>query len=191
MLTFTAAARRRQFLAGRWLLRCLLAAGVRQAAESLRLAMSEAGRSLSWQGWSLALSHGGDWLAAVVDEAPVGIDLQHQLPRHDWRAMAAFAGLEPPESAADFYRHWTLAEAWLKADPACSSLAQLSGLRWRRSITGPGWQGQVGDLHWAVVAEQAPQWRTDLFSGCLVPAEVHGWAPVWPAPGAEARGDQS
>ncbi|WP_175423489.1 hypothetical protein [Inhella inkyongensis] len=108
--------------------------------------------------------------------------------------MAEWAGLLDPVAPfeeSDFYRQWTLAEAWLKADPACTSLAQLRGLRWAESPAGPGWQGQVGHLHWAVVAERAPQWRTDLFSGCLAPTSPQGWAPCWPAPDVAAAGGRS
>jgi hypothetical protein len=177
---FSLPARRQRFLAGRWFLRRLLAVELGAVPAELVLELSPSGRSLPLQGWHFSLSHSGEWLGAAIARSPIGLDLQLALPRHDWRAMAELAGLSDLSSAADFYRHWTLAEALLKSDEQIATLESLRGLRWRPSEAGPGWQGQIDDLHWAVVSEQPPRWTSALWPGALAPACGTGWAPLLP-----------
>ncbi|MFG6489670.1 4'-phosphopantetheinyl transferase family protein [Roseateles sp. BYS78W] len=177
---FSGAQRRRQFVGGRWLARLLLA-HVRGVADpaSLVLGLDPDGRSKAPPPWRLSISHSGDWIGvAVADASLVGMDLQVDAPGRDWQALAAFAGLQPCLDSAYFYRHWTLAEAWLKAHPDITSLTSLRGLRWQPDAAGPAWHGQVGALHWTVVGASAPQWVGSLLPQSLQPAPGDGWAPL-------------
>lgn len=176
---FSGAQRRRQFVAGRWLARLLLASTGGADAGSLALAVDSEGRCIAPSPWRVSISHSGGWIAvAAAREALVGLDLQVESPGRDWRSLAAFAGLQPCPDAAHFYRHWTLAEAWLKAHPDITSLSTLRGLRWWREPAGPAWHGQVGDLHWAFVGAAAPEWVTGLLPQSLQPPPGEGWAPL-------------
>lgn len=173
---FAGAQRRRQFVAGRWLARRLLA---HVGAGELMLALDPDGRCTAPPPWRLSISHSGDWIGvAAAQGALAGLDLQVEATGRDWRALATFAGLRPCPDAAYFYRHWTLAEAWLKAHPGIASLSALRGLRWRPDAAGPAWQGQVGDLHWAFVGAAAPAWVDDLLPQSLWTAAGQGWAPL-------------
>lgn len=133
--------RRRRYLAGRWLLRWLLGETTGQHPSGLPMAGEGAPQSLSAPGWTLSLSHSADWLAAVVSNAgPVGVDIELAAPLRNWRALASFIGLADVTDEAEFYRHWTLSEAWLKAHER--DLPDAAGLRWSSELAGPGWQAQ-------------------------------------------------
>lgn len=156
----------------------LLAHASGAAPESFTLGVDAQGRCTAPTPWHVSISHSGDWIAAAVsDDAFVGVDLQVESPRRDWRALAAFAGLQPCPDARHFYRHWTLAEAWMKAHPAIESLSALRGLRWQPDASGPAWHAQVGDLHWAFVGPATPRW-VGLLPQALQPDAAEGWAPI-------------
>jgi len=176
---FAGAQRRQQFVAGRWLARRLLAHVSHADVAGVVLTVDAEGRCLAPSPWRVSISHSGGWIGvAVADDALVGLDLQVESPGRDWRSLAAFAGLQPCPDAAYFYRHWALAEAWLKAHPDITSLSTLRGLRWQRDDAGPAWQGQVGDLHWAFVGAAAPEWVAGLLPQSLQPPRGEGWAPL-------------
>ncbi|HEY9110035.1 MAG TPA: hypothetical protein VIN58_25435 [Roseateles sp.] len=176
---FAGTQRRQQFVAGRWLARRLLAHVSDADAADVVLTVGAEGRCLAPSPWRVSISHSGGWIAvAVARDALVGLDLQVESPGRNWRSLAAFAGLQPCRDAAYFYRHWTLAEAWLKAHPDITSLSMLRGLRWRRDEAGPAWHGWVGELHWAFVGTAAPEWVGDLLPESLQPAPGQGWAPI-------------
>jgi len=177
--TFTGERRRQQFLAGRWLARLLLAQLRGGTPAGQRLTQDSEGRCLAPAPWMLSISHSGEWVGAAVGQgAPVGLDLQLESSRRDWSALAAFAGLQDCPDAATFYRHWTLAEAWLKAHADISSLSALRGLRWHSDARGPAWQGRIGDLHWAFVGTTAPLWLSDLLPQGLQPTDARCWSPL-------------
>jgi hypothetical protein len=176
---FSGAQRRRQFVAGRWLARRLLGHASSADAAGVVLTVDPEGRCIAPSPWRVSISHSGGWIGvALAREALVGLDLQVESPGRDWRSLAAFAGLQPCPDAAHFHRHWTLAEAWLKAHPDITSLSTLRGMRWRPEPAGPAWHGQVGDLHWAFVGAAAPEWVTGLLPQCVEPAPGEGWAPL-------------
>ncbi len=171
---FSGVQRRRQFVGGRWLARRLLA---HVGAAGLALGLDPDGRCTAPPPWCLSISHSGDWIGVAVAETGLaGLDLQVENPGRDWQALAAFAGLQPCPDAAYFYRHWTLAEAWLKSHPDIHSLSALRGLRWRPDAAGPAWHGQVGNLHWAFVGAAAPEWVAGLLPQSLQPAAGEGWS---------------
>ncbi len=127
----TAPRRRRQFLAGRWALRHLLAA--EYGGDALRdwrttaadrgppcLAAPQPSPILH-----LAVSHSGDWVACGVSAQPLGLDLETPRPRHrvdvDGLIQATCTPAErgrllrrEDDRAAHFHVAWTLKEAWLK-----------------------------------------------------------------------------
>lgn len=120
--------RRRQFLAGHWLIRSLaadalggepaqwvLSAGA-DGAPALRSPACDAG-----QGVAASLSHSAEWVVAAVASFPVGIDLEHPSRPRNLRALADYAfspeecaelrGLPDDERTAAFYLFWTIKEA--------------------------------------------------------------------------------
>ncbi|UCE59286.1 MAG: 4'-phosphopantetheinyl transferase superfamily protein [Phycisphaerales bacterium] len=74
---------------------------------------------LPQQGWYWSVSHKRHWAAAVVADQPVGIDIEHVIPRReamfDEIACAAEWGLLGGRSWRSFFRLWTAKEAILKA----------------------------------------------------------------------------
>lgn len=152
------APRRRAFVAGRWLARRLFAERLGGPPAALRLELDARGRGLPCQGLGLSISHSGDWLAAAIGDGDgFGIDLEQPRPARDWAGMAALIGL-PAGSELDFYRHWVLCEAWLKAQATPWSLADLRPMRWLPQAGGEGWCGEAEGLVLGVVGAGAPRW---------------------------------
>ena len=120
--------RRRQFVAGRMLLRTMLAQVLGGRPEGWALD-AEAGappRLPSHPHLHLSVSHSGEWVAAAIADRPVGIDLEGLGPRRDPERFARWV-CSPDEfaawcacdgAAADdlLIAHWTRKEAWLKRD---------------------------------------------------------------------------
>lgn len=167
---FSMPSRRRVFLAGRWLARWLFAQAV--GGEPLRLALDGEGapRCAALPAWALSISHSGDWVAAAVAEGgPLGLDLEWENPRRDWQGLARFLGLDAADAAA-FYRHWTLGEAWIKADTRPRALHEAAPLRWQAAANGEAWQARDGErgLHVALQADGEPRWLA--WPGAAAPA---------------------
>lgn len=119
---FSAETRRQTWLAGRELL--LAAIAHKHGAVHPVLLRTEAygGVSYGHDGVHLNLSHSGEWLAAAVAEAPVGIDIERLRPRAvTAQAARVFCPKEAARLAQEaeplplFYRLWTLKEAACKA----------------------------------------------------------------------------
>ncbi|HSI46677.1 MAG TPA: 4'-phosphopantetheinyl transferase superfamily protein [Ideonella sp.] len=118
--------RRQVYLAGRWQLRCELAMllGGEPEAQPVDLAASGA-TTLPGTGLHANLSHSGGWLAVAIGDAPVGVDIEQLNPRRDVLGLAQMV-CSPAQVALlqaqpdtllrmhQFYRWWTLKEAWLK-----------------------------------------------------------------------------
>lgn len=119
-------ARREAFLAGHWQARRAAAAWLQLEAGRIALERHPDGRPrLCVDGADVALqvslSHSGEWLAVVLADAPVGVDIE--LPRRDrdWEALARFVfspeelrRLRDGDAAARarlFHAFWTLKEA--------------------------------------------------------------------------------
>lgn len=159
---FSLPARRLRYLAGRWLLRRLLAAASGQ--EQPLLEQDDEGRSQCpvLPRWRVSLSHSGDWFAAAVGEGvALGIDIEQPRAGRNLTTLAAGLGL-PDADAPAFYRHWTLGEAWLKQGPGPGLLTVQRQLRWQPDPQGPAlhWQAAAPGLYlslWAPGHAQ-PQW---------------------------------
>ena len=120
--------RRRQFIAGRRLLRRMLADACGGHAEDWVLeATAGAPPSVaSRPDLCLSVSHSGEWVAAAVADRPVGIDIEALRARRDperfarWVCSSAewndWRALEGPAADDALIAHWTRKEAWLKRD---------------------------------------------------------------------------
>ncbi|MGH7311905.1 MAG: 4'-phosphopantetheinyl transferase family protein, partial [Candidatus Rokuibacteriota bacterium] len=160
---------RRRFIAGRGLLRAVLARYLGTAASAVRI-RGDAGRKPQLHGpddggLRFNVAHSEDLaLYAVAWQREVGIDVERIRPELDWAALAA-RFFSPPEraalagagaeAAALFTRLWVAKEAYLKA-------------------TGLGLAGRL---------DQAPAWRiAGLDVGpdyaAAVAAEGQGWRVV-------------
>jgi 4'-phosphopantetheinyl transferase len=126
LLAISTPLRRRQYLAGHWLLRVLAAEVQGGAPETWRFdidadprpRLSRDGSPLVWA----SLSHSGEQVAAAVAGCPIGLDLEIPRRTRDLVALANF--LFSPEEAAHvaaapdddaragmFYTYWALKEA--------------------------------------------------------------------------------
>lgn len=127
---------RRRHLFTRFALRRVLSGilGVRPAA--IRISRSEFGKPFVEGADALhfSLSHSADWLAIVVGNVPVGIDIETRMPRNPlalaqrFYSHADFRRLEslpPHEHASAFLRQWVAKEAALKAK-GCGIAGALS-----------------------------------------------------------------
>ncbi|UHQ56779.1 4'-phosphopantetheinyl transferase family protein [Microbulbifer sp. YPW16] len=119
---------RHRFLLSRVLLRRVLGQVTGRTPQSLRFIVMPSGKPILADEPSLqfSLSHSGDWIAlAVSEQGPVGIDIEQPRPRRNVMRIAhryfhpdECALLEAPPAAdteRQFYRLWTLKEAFFKA----------------------------------------------------------------------------
>lgn len=184
--------RRAQFVAGRWLIRQVLAEAYGGDARTdwplstghdgpPRLLSAQAHRGVDL-GLHLGLSHSAAHVCCAIGETPVGIDIEDTRRSRDWAALAelVFTATERRDVAAQphdrqpayFYRVWTLKEAWLKCRQAGMSpdaMARLQAVAVKDALgTQPA---------------NAGCWRGDGFAMSLVfsaPIEIV-WAGVVPA----------
>lgn len=145
---------RLRFWAGRWQLRALL-----QAARGAQAALTvdAQGRARDPEGWALSLSHSGDWLAAAAsDGEALGVDVEAPKPTRNWQRLARHCDFEPCSAPADFYRQWTLVEAWYKAQPDPQQPYGWKRWRWAAAEAGRGgcWAGE--GLHLALYGPATP-----------------------------------
>ena len=114
--------RRREYLAGRALLRCALERHTGRPARSHRLAATPTGKLICVDGPALSLSHDDKLLVCAMSTAgDVGVDVQSPSPRRHTGEIARHhfsaaerAWLERAPSANAFYWLWVLKEAYLK-----------------------------------------------------------------------------
>jgi phosphopantetheinyl transferase len=153
---FSRAQRREAYVAGRWLGRELMAQCLGESPASLDLAELP-------DGWQLSLSHSGDWVAAAAQRgARIGLDLETAERPRDWAALARFIGLQGVADETGFLAHWTLCEAWLKAQPDGVRLPDLHGMQWQPDAQGDGWQTRHERLHLHLAvfgAAAEPEWQ--------------------------------
>lgn len=128
---FGSGKRRREFLAGRWLLGESVRAW-RPGSRGLRFDSSRAGGVDVKGGFGASLSHAGGWVACVLVERGIpGIDIEPMVERdfaaldkwvaHDAGEASALA--QDADSRKAFYRRWTRYEARLKASAGAKTRA--------------------------------------------------------------------
>ncbi len=173
----TAPARQAAFLAGHWQARARVAQWLGLAPHRIEWATEAQGRPrLCLAGEALplhvSLSHSGDWLALVLAEVPVGIDLELPRRARDWSALAAFT-FAPEECArlaeagasmrkALFHRLWALKEAHAK-----------------RSGQGLGVRAAHALCAKPAAAAFADAWTWDIGAGALALAGAPGVQVQW------------
>jgi 4'-phosphopantetheinyl transferase len=119
---------RQRFLAGRGLLRAILARYLHQPPETLRFAYGLHGKPTVEAGGDLHfnLSHSGDaGLLGITHGREIGVDLEQVRPRGNLEELAqrffapaevaALAAVAPAEKTLAFFHGWTRKEAFLKA----------------------------------------------------------------------------
>lgn len=191
--TFAASARREQFTAARWLMRCLLVdlhGGV-PAQWQLSAEASTAPRVIAPSALPLhiGLSHSGDWVACAVANAPVGIDLETTTRARKVGPLARQActpdeqrlllEMKSHEQLDAFYRMWTLKEAWLKQRGLGLDFSLMRGLVASATVVGsPAQALSLGDPHeglrLAVTMDVVPE-SFRLESGGLAFAAAERW----------------
>jgi 4'-phosphopantetheinyl transferase len=133
--TLRHAGRREHYLAGHWLARALLARAFGDAAWSLLERRSLPPLVCDHEdSLFVSLSHSGDWVAAAVADAPVGIDIEQRGRVLDASVEALL--LEPGEARegvdADLLlQRWVAKEAWLKRAAGIALPEQLARVRLR------------------------------------------------------------
>lgn len=120
--------RRRQFIAGRMLLRRMLADIVGGRAEDVEIdaTAGAAPRVSTHPDLHLSVSHSGDWVVAAVADRPVGIDIERLGERRDPQRFARWVcsadewtdwrTLDGAAADDALIAHWTRKEAWLKRE---------------------------------------------------------------------------
>lgn len=142
LAALTAPRRRGQYLAGHALLRALLRAPALRARLGGGALQFPADRAPQWTGAApvrLGIAHSGDWVFAAAADGPLGLDCECHKDRPGWRDLALatcpelFDGAAQP-ALADFYRAWTLKEAWIKAHGQAALPDALRRLRVRAPV---------------------------------------------------------
>ncbi|MCX7555676.1 4'-phosphopantetheinyl transferase superfamily protein [Xanthomonadaceae bacterium JHOS43] len=183
--------RRAQFLAGHFYARMLLARYSGEDARCWTLERDAHGAPVALRGGDanglqISLSHSGGWVACVVAEMPIGVDIE--CPGRERDVLHLARSLYPPEfvdaltrsSIEDrrrqFYVRWTLDEAFAKADGRGIRLRELAMQAWRPAprdaADGWGWVLSEGFL---AVAVQRPQPPLEFTADGEVPTEAVAW----------------
>lgn len=193
------AARRQEFMACRWALRHLLAAGNDIPASDWRLDAPE-GRAphlhaqhhgaAAAAATHLSLSHSGTWLACAVAPHPVGIDLEVQgiqrPGRRDVLALAAMAcspgelaQLQALDDGAARQRHflqiWSLKEAYFKCTGTGVDFSAIRRVECRP--VGPAAPAQVLVAHASSWHGATAQGHAVLLSVCVLPGAAGAMPP--------------
>lgn len=180
--------RRRQFIAGRMLLRRMLAEllGGRTEDFELDATAGAAPRLRSHSDLHLSVSHSGEWVAAAIADRPVGVDIEGISARRDSRRFARWV-CSPDEFAAwqalhgvdaddVLIAHWTRKEAWLKREggevlltrmhrlhAAVADASQADGATWRLGdhsyLSVCAAEVREMDARWSVSARLDGCWR--------------------------------
>jgi phosphopantetheine--protein transferase-like protein len=123
----------------------------------------------------VSISHSGDWIAAAISDAPIGIDIETFSKQRDFIAIAThvFSAAEicflkscdAEELKQNFYLHWTLKESVAKQDGA--------GLKFEMSrIQSPVLVSEGEQA--SIQSWQCPDYVVALASEVPVKVEIHG-----------------
>lgn len=134
-------------------------------------------------GLALSISHSGRIVAAAVSACgPVGVDVEMQRPRTNYRDLAAYAfgAAERAEVAlaglAGFYRIWTLREAIAKTTGEGLGLVVDRTDRVAEAPVSGCWV--TGDRRWHLASlEPCPGLTMALAVACTRPIGASSWRP--------------
>lgn len=65
--------------------------------------------------WHFSLSHSGDFAVCVLDDSPIGVDIEQHRPIDTQRLGARYLDTNEPLTPAQFFSLWTRKESYLKA----------------------------------------------------------------------------
>lgn len=130
------AERRRQYLAGHWLLRRMLAEQLGSDPRAVILIERDnLPPAVADSSLRVSLSHGGEWIAAAWSVTPIGIDLEPRTPRPALeRLQHLLLNADEVLGSLDndaLLQRWVLKEALIKRDHASALPEQLSALHLR------------------------------------------------------------
>ncbi len=179
-----APARRRQYLAGHWLARELLART--HGGDASDWALEErrdrppAVRPPSLHAAAtqppiqLGLAHSGDWIAAAFSRQPFGIDLEQRgrkLSRDTFLPLLLNPG-EPDDPIDDeaLLARWVAKEAWIKREQASAMPEQLRALRLHPDPDGPLHSFETEAFHLAIAMP-----GLTLSTGGALPNALRRW----------------
>ena len=112
--------RRGQFLSGHWLVRCLLHQHFGKPANACQLIerTNLPPAVLGFDDVQVSISHSGDWIAAAISNAAIGIDLEQ---RRERAGLLRFQHLLLAQGEASdsldldqLLQRWVAKEAWVK-----------------------------------------------------------------------------
>jgi 4'-phosphopantetheinyl transferase len=171
--------RRAQFVAGRWLLRTLLAQAHGGRPPDWALSAPDAGPPAvqGHAGIHLALSHSGGWVAAALAAVPVGVDIEAPARPRDLDGLAALCCDEaerallleeaPGQRETRFYEIWTAKEAWIKQHGEQLAPRRLAQIHLQRpqGLASPHvrtWSAQGWMLALACTEKAQLQWHCEI-----------------------------
>lgn len=184
--------RQEQFLAGRWLLREMLASiypathapdwslgAIAGGVPSILMRPSAASLSALL---NLSVSHSGERVAAAVSRSPVGVDLECIRPGRNLEELAELAcdrleqhelrGLDADARAVRFHLIWTVKEAWLKCWGDGLDPARLQQLHTRAGDKPASWSARACHSSGWVLAIAGASANTVRWVGeCFVPPD--------------------
>ena len=160
-------ARRDQYLAGHWLAREQLSelAGGVATGWQLQERRSLPPAAIGHEALHLSLSHSGDWIAAAVADAAIGIDLEQRRPRealHRFEELLLAEGETPGTLDNDaLLQRWVAKEAWIKREHGSALPEHLAAIRLHHAEPTTAdirlWSG--ADFHLALATRAAPTWQ--------------------------------
>lgn len=124
--------RARCLCAGLALDACLRTVGLREREVKIRRDVHGKPFLAEYPQLHFSISHSGEWAVCVLDEAPVGVDIERIRPINTRRLAKRCFGLSEAMTPCEFFDRWTRQESFLKATGI-----GLSGLH---QTPGPGWQ---------------------------------------------------
>lgn len=139
----------------------------------------------------LGLTHSSDWVFAAAATGRIGVDAECYRERLQWRELAQavcpelFVADAAAPTLVDFYRAWTLKEAWLKslgmpATPGALQSLRIRALRSDDAYAVVSWPFGAGVMsclvrsnarfHWplgrpsGLDAQPASRWAMDVLA---------------------------
>ena len=127
--------RRGQFLSGHWLVRCLLRQHFAKTANACQLIerTNLPPAVLGFDDVQVSISHSGDWIAAAISNARIGIDLEQRRARAGllrFQHLLLAQGEAPDSLDLDqLLQRWVAKEAWVKRHHGSALPEQLAELQ--------------------------------------------------------------